>query len=142
MTNWIYPFLNQQRVARLATVDEHNRPHVVPIVFAYRGERLYTPIDAKPKQVGAHRLRRVRNIQANPQVTVLVDHYEEDWRRLAWVQLRGAAALVESGQEQATGVSLLEAKYPQYAQMPLAGRPIIVVRIEDVASWRVDGGGA
>ncbi|MFW6184344.1 MAG: pyridoxamine 5'-phosphate oxidase family protein [Chloroflexota bacterium] len=58
-------------------------------------------------------MRRARNIQANPQVTVLVDHYEEDWRRLAWVQLRGAAALVASGQEQETGISLLEAKYPQ-----------------------------
>ncbi|MFW6182788.1 MAG: TIGR03668 family PPOX class F420-dependent oxidoreductase [Chloroflexota bacterium] len=138
MKDWLHPFLHQQRVAHLAAVDEHHRPHVVPIVHAFDGERLCTPIDARPKQVGAQRLRRVRNIQANPEVTVLVDHYEEDWRRLAWVQLRGAAVLVASGQEQETGISLLEAKYPQYAEMPLAGRPIIVVTVEDVVSWRAD----
>jgi PPOX class probable F420-dependent enzyme len=128
-------------VARLATVDEHGRPHVVPIVYAFVGQRLFTPIDAKPKRAGPHQLKRVRNIQANPYVAVIVDYYEEDWRKLAWVQLRGQAVLAESGQEYATGVALLEARYPQYATMPLARQPIIVVRVEHITGWQAMGAG-
>ena len=139
MEKWTRVFLEKQRVARLATVDRQNRPHIVPIVYAFDGERLYTPIDNKPKRVNAHQLRRVRNIQANPQVMVLVDRYSANWRRLVWVQLRGAAKLVESGPDTMAGISFLEAKYPQYAELPLTGRPIIVVRVENVVSWRAAG---
>ena len=134
--NWERSFIEQRRVARLATVDRQDRPHLVPIVYAFDGQRLFTPIDAKPKRVGPHRLQRVRNIQANPHVAVIVDEYREDWRKLAWVQIRGLAAFVESGAQQATGVALLEAKYPQYRTMPLAERPIIVISLNHIASWR------
>ena len=138
MEKWIQTFLEQQRVGRLATVDEQNRPHAVPIVYAFDGERLYTPIDAKPKRVGLQDLQRVRNIRANPHVAVIIDHYCEDWQRLAWVMLRGPALLVESGPEQAAGARLLEAKYPQYAAMPLAGRAVIAVQVEQVTGWRAE----
>lgn len=104
----------------------------MPIVYAFDGERLFTPIDAKPKRVGPRRLQRVRNIQANPHVAVIVDQYSDDWRKLAWVQVRGRALLVESGGEYATGIALLEARYPQYAEMPLAGRPLIVIQVEAI----------
>lgn len=137
LSHWERSFIEQGRVARLATVDERGWPHVLPIVYAFDGERLFTPIDAKPKRVGPHQLRRVRNIQANPRVAVIIDEYSEDWHRLAWVQLRGRDALVESGLEQSTGVALLERKYPQYGKMPLAGRPFIIVQVDHVASWRV-----
>ncbi len=128
-------FLLAQRVARLATVDERGRPHVVPIVFAYAEERLYTPIDLKPKTVSPHRLRRVRNIAANPRVQVIVDRYDEDWTTLAYVQLRGRAELLEDGDEHRHALELLERKYEQYAHLPLQGRPVIKVVIEDVVSW-------
>lgn len=128
-------FIQSQRVARLATVDERGRPHVVPIVFACAEDRLYTPIDLKPKTVAPHRLRRVRNIAANPQVQVLLDNYDEDWAKLRYVQLRGRAELLEDGDEHRHALRLLERKYKQYAHLPLRGRPVIKVVIEGVVSW-------
>lgn len=136
LETWEQSFIDRQRVARLATVDPQGQPHLVPIVYAFDGERLFTPLDAKPKRVGPDRLQRVRNIQANPQVAVLIDEYSDDWGKLAWVQLRGLARLVEGGPEQAAGVALLEAKYVQYQTMLLAGRPVIVVTVNHITSWR------
>ncbi|MCI0396644.1 MAG: TIGR03668 family PPOX class F420-dependent oxidoreductase [Chloroflexi bacterium] len=123
-------------MARLATVDEHGRPHIIPIVYAFDGARLFTPIDNKPKRASPHQLKRVRNIQTNPHVAVIIDHYDEDWRKLAWVQLRGQATLIESGPDYVTGIALLEARYPQYATMSLAGRPLIVIKVDHTTSWR------
>lgn len=128
-------FLNEQRVARLATVDERGRPHVVPIVFVYDEGILYTPIDAKPKSVPPERLRRVRSIQANPHVQVLVDHYDEDWQRLGYIQLRGSAELIKQGAEYQHAISLLEEKYEQYKELPLEGRPVIKISVERTVTW-------
>ncbi len=128
-------FLRGQRVARLATVDASGRPHVVPIVFAYSAGRLYTPIDLKPKSAAPRRLQRVRNILANPQVQVLIDRYEEDWGRLGYVQLRGRAELIERGDEHRRALRLLEGRYPQYAELPLRGRPVIKITVERVVTW-------
>ena len=133
---WLRPFIHQHRLAHLATVDRHHHPHVIPIVYAYDGEQLYTPLDAKPKRVGVYRLRRVQNIQANPRVAIIIDHYDEDWQKLAWVQLRGQARLVESGPDHQTGITLLEAKYPQYTTMPLKQRPLIAIHITHLNGWR------
>jgi len=138
VTNWERDFISAHRVARLATVDVKGQPHVIPIVYAFDGNLLYTPLDAKPKRVGVHQLQRVRNIQANPQVAVIIDDYSEDWTNLAWVQIRGTATLVEDGAAHSTGVALLTAKYPQYHNMPLNERPIIVITVERVASWRAN----
>src|SRR5215467_7244890 len=91
--------LTRARAARLATADGSGQPHVIPIVFATDGERLYTPLDKKPKMVGSHQLKRVRNLVENPRVAVVVDHYEEDWTKLAWVLVKGTGALLESGEE-------------------------------------------
>jgi PPOX class probable F420-dependent enzyme len=136
MTDWEHTFIANHWVARLATVDSQGRPHVVPIVYAFDGRRLYTPIDEKPKRVGVYRLQRVRNIQTNPHVAVIIDDYGEDWGRLAWVQIRGTATIVEAGPEHAAGVWLLHDKYPQYQAMPLEGRPIIVITPDRITSWR------
>jgi PPOX class probable F420-dependent enzyme len=131
-------FIERQPVARLSTVDTGCRPHVIPIVFAFDGQRLFTPIDRKPKRAGVRKLRRVLNIQINPGVTVLLDEYHDDWSQLAWVQLRGQANFVESGSERDLGVSLLKAKYPQYEDQSLVGQPIIIITVEQVVSWRAD----
>jgi PPOX class probable F420-dependent enzyme len=127
--------LKEQRVARLATIGPRGRPHVVPVVFAYAAGRIYTPLDLKPKSVPPERLQRVRNILANPHVQVLVDRYDEDWRRLAYVQLRGRADLIAAGAEYRRAIGLLERKYPQYAALPLRGRPVIRVVVERAVSW-------
>jgi PPOX class probable F420-dependent enzyme len=117
-----------QRVARLATVDAAGRPHVVPICFVLEGDLLFTAVDEKPKRT--RRLKRLANIEANPQVEVLIDHYEEDWSRLWWVRLRGVARIVEDHR----AVELLAAKYPQYREQLPAG-PVIAVTIEERCEW-------
>ena len=134
MKNWEKNFITTHRVARLATVDAQGQPHVVPIVYAFDGDKLYTPIDKKPKRVEASRLQRVRNISVNPHVAVIVDDYAENWGQLAWVQVRGTAKVIVEGPKQAAGVGLLQAKYPQYAAMSLQKRPIIVITPSRIVS--------
>jgi len=136
MTDWEYKFIREQRVARLATVDANGQPSVIPIVYAFDGATLFTPLDAKPKRVAADQLQRVRNINANPSVAVIIDSYSEDWRRLAWVHVRGRARIITDGDEYAAGITLLGEKYPQYEHMPLAGRPLIVIEPTGIRSWR------
>ena len=122
------PDLDGARVARLATVDPRGRPHVVPISFALDGDTLYTAVDEKPKRT--RELQRLRNIRANPQVEVLIDHYEEDWSGLWWVRLRGTARIVDDRR----AMELLAAKYPQYRERIPAG-PVIAVSIEERIEW-------
>ena len=131
-------FIESQRVARLATVDERARPHVVPICFALLGDTLWTPIDEKPKSGDYTRLRRLRNIAANPAVQVLFDAYDDDdWSRLRYVQVRGHARVVAPGDAvHASAVAALRARYAQYAAMSLKTRPVIAVAIERVIGWR------
>jgi PPOX class probable F420-dependent enzyme len=117
------------RVARLATVSSDGRPHVVPICFAIDGDTLYSAIDSKPKST--RRLRRLANIEANPAVEILIDHWDEDWSRLWWVRLSGRARIVE---QEARGLELLQAKYPQYLADQPAG-PFIVVSVESRREW-------
>ena len=136
MTDWERAFISERRVARLATVDASGQPAVIPIVYAFDGATLFTPLDAKQKRVAADRLQRVRNINANPRVAIIIDSYSEDWRQLAWVHIRGQARVIASGPDYTVGIMLLEAKYPQYARMPLAGRPLIVIEPASIRSWR------
>jgi PPOX class probable F420-dependent enzyme len=133
---WERSFIDRQRVARLSTVDAKGWPHIVPIVFVFDGRRLFTPIDNKPKRVKPGQLQRVRDIQGNPQVAVLFDEYDEDWHKLAWVQIRGMAVFLESGPDRETGIALLEARYPQYSTLPLAESPVIVITVQDLVSWK------
>lgn len=127
-------FIAGQPVARLATADAQGAPHVVPICFVVLGDTLYLTIDHKPKQ-DPRRLKRLRNIAENDEVAVVVDHYEDDWSRLAWVLLRGRAEILESGAEHGAAQAALAARYPQYRDMALDGLPVIAVRIARVARW-------
>jgi PPOX class probable F420-dependent enzyme len=120
------------RVARLATTDPDGRPHLVPIVFAVDGGTLYSAVDEKPKR--SRRLRRIENARARPDVTILVDHYAEDWTRLWWIRLRGRARVLEEGTERDRALALLREKYPQYALEPPAG-PVLAVDVTDVREW-------
>lgn len=120
------------RVARLATLDPDGRPQLVPIVFALAGETLYTAVDHKPKRGGE--LRRIRNARERPDVTVLVDHYEEDWRELWWVRLRGRARVLDGGPEAERALDLLVAKYGQYATRRPAP-PVLAVDVVDARLW-------
>ncbi len=131
-------FIDSQRIARLATVDEFCHPHVVPICFALIEDTLYSAIDEKPKAADYTRLRRLQNIAQNPRVQVLFDVYsDEDWQLLHFVQLHGAARIVTPDDAMhASAVAALRARYRQYKSMSLETRPIIAVDIERVVEWR------
>jgi PPOX class probable F420-dependent enzyme len=126
-------FLERQRVARLATVDARGRPHVLPVCYAFTGGALYTPVDEKPKRSGE--LQRVKNILTEPHVCLVVDHYEEEWSRLAWLQVRGIASLVADDAERQRALVALRARYPQYVAMDLEVRPLIRITPERVVGW-------
>ena len=129
-------FIAGARVGRLATADRTGQPLVVPICYAWDGEALVTAIDAKPKRAGD--LKRVRNIRENPKVSVVIDHYDEDWRRLRWVIIQGLAELITAGRDLAAGVDLLLSKYPQYRDLELSCERGTVIRIKPgkVLQWR------
>jgi PPOX class probable F420-dependent enzyme len=128
--------LTAARVARLATTDPDGRPHLVPIVFAVDGDTLYSAVDHKPKR--SRTLRRIENARARPDVTVLVDHYEEDWRLLWWIRVRGRARVLDDGEEREQALSLLAEKYEQYRSQPPDG-PVLAVDITEVRDWRAAG---
>ena len=122
-------------VARLATIDPDGRPHLVPIVFALADETLYTAVDSKPKR--SRRLRRIENARERPDVTVLIDEYEDDWSRLWWVRLRGSARVLEAGEEAERALELLRGKYVQYRQSP-PGLPVLAIDVEEWRGWEAD----
>ena len=103
-------------MGHLATADANGRPHVIPVCFAYDGQHIYSVLDAKPKRGALTGLRRVRNILANPQVSLVIDHYDEDWTRLWYLLVQGRAELVEDGPEPPAAIALLREKYPQYRE--------------------------
>jgi PPOX class probable F420-dependent enzyme len=130
--------LKEARVARLATLDGTNRPHVVPVCFAYDGKLFYTAIDQKPKRVPRQRLARLQNIRAVPRVALLIDEYDEDWTQLWYILVRGKAKLIpDSAQkERAWAIRKLRAKYSQYTRRMLADdAPIIRITPERTTAW-------
>jgi PPOX class probable F420-dependent enzyme len=121
------------QVAVLATVDADSVPHVVPVVFALSGGVVYTAVDAKRKTT--RRLRRLANIAANPRVTMLVDHYDDDWSQLWWVRADGLAEVHDSGEQMAIGYAVLRRKYLQYERIALDG-PVVTVDVQRWSSWQ------
>jgi coenzyme F420-0:L-glutamate ligase / coenzyme F420-1:gamma-L-glutamate ligase len=131
----VQTFVQAHRVARLATVDAAGYPLVLPICYVLEAATLYSAMDAKPKRVPVHRLKRLRNIQENPHVAVVIDDYSEDWTQLAYVILHGAAAILTAGPAFERAVVALRAKYPQYCHMPIEENPMIAVQLTRVVSW-------
>ena len=129
--------LERSRIAHLATAGRDAKPHVVPLCYAFDGERLYFVVDEKPKQAGKT-LKRLRNIADNPEVALVVDVYDEDWRRLEYLLIRAGASVVEDGPEWTRAVELLRARYPQYQAMRLEPGRNPVVRIVPASAhhWR------
>ena len=124
------------RVARLATVRPDGRPHVVPVTFATAGpDLLVTAVDHKPKRTPD--LQRLRNVEANPEVSLLVDHYDEDWTALWWVRIDATARVVRDEPERSTLVAALVQKYAAYAGRAPEG-PVIAMALHGVVSWNLD----
>jgi PPOX class probable F420-dependent enzyme len=124
--------VRKAQVGRLATIDAAGRPHLVPVCFALEGDTLYSAVDEKPKR--SRRLKRLANIRRDPHVSVIVDHYEEDWSRLWWVRMDGKASVLDEGTEFERALALLRGKYEQYRAEPPTG-PVIAVQIERWKGW-------
>jgi PPOX class probable F420-dependent enzyme len=132
-------FLGSARRAVLATIAPDGHPRLVPICFVVIGDPpiLYTPIDDKPKlSSDPFALARVRDIQVDPRVTVLVDRWHEEWTRLAWLRAEGRATLLDPGlAEHAAAVAALRARYLQYEAHRLEERPVIRIELERMVGW-------
>ena len=127
--------IRSARVAHLATADKNGCPHVVPICFVFDGNYFYSPIDEKPKRTAPEKLKRVKNIRENAQVALVIDHYEEDWRKLAYMLVSGNARVLLSGASHRKAVTLLRRKYSQYRKMRIDRLPIILIRPTRITSW-------
>jgi PPOX class probable F420-dependent enzyme len=121
-------------VARLATVRADGAPHIVPVCFALDlDERTAVSIvDGKPKR--SDRLQRLDNVRAQPRVSLLVDHYDDDWAQLWWVRVDGIAEVCEQGSEHGRAVGLLTAKYPQYREHLPTGA-VLRIALERWTGW-------
>jgi PPOX class probable F420-dependent enzyme len=123
-------------VARLATVDETGRPHLVPVTFDVDGDTVAFAIDHKPKRTT--NLRRLRNISANDRVCLLVDHYDDDWSQLWWVRADGRARIVEEGGARERALTRLAERYSQYRDRPPQG-PVVLIAVESWTGWFYTG---
>jgi PPOX class probable F420-dependent enzyme len=126
-------FVRTARVAHLATADAGGQPLVIPICFAFEGKEFFSPIDEKPKRT--NNLKRLRNISENPKVCLIIDRYDENWQRLAYVLVRGSAEILLRGERHRRGVQLLRRKYAQYERMAIDERPMIVITPKQYRSW-------
>lgn len=135
-------FLDAHRVGHLATTGPDGMPHVMPVCYALDDAALYFVADAKPKRRPAREMARLRNVRANGRAALVVDDWDEDWTRLAWVLVRGHAAIVDDAAAHAAALVLLRARYPQYRAMALddpVAHPVVRIVPTRVRIWRASG---
>ena len=135
--------LNNSKIARLATVDpENNQPYVVPVVFVFNGTNIFIPIDDKPKKIiNSNELKRVKNIQKNPNISFLIDTYDDnDWNNLSYLMIQGKARIVNVVNDTDTlkkAHFLLSEKYSQYKKRVVEmGDTCIVIDIQKTICWK------
>ncbi len=130
-------FIAGAPVGHLATADTSGNPHNIPLCFCFDGARFHFIIDRKPKRRMGLALKRMRNIAENPRVALVIDHYEADWTRLAYVMVGGRARIVDDRAEYALALAALRDKYPQYRTMELNenDNPIVRIDPEQVHAW-------
>jgi PPOX class probable F420-dependent enzyme len=131
----IRTFIRAARVAHLGTADSGGQPLVIPICFVFDGNHIYSPIDEKPKKISPQKLKRLRNIAENPKVSLIIDRYDEDWQRLAYVLITGRGKILLRGTRHRRAVLLLRKKYPQYERMTINERPMIVITPLRMRNW-------
>ena len=132
LPEWARGLLVAERVARLAYVDEEDRPRVLPVTFAVAGDAVWSAIDQKPKRTPEP--ARVRHLRRRADAALVVDLYDDDWTRLAWFQLLGRVEVVplESSPD---ALAALAAKYEQYASQTPPG-PLLKLSVERTLHWR------
>src|SRR5262245_37301452 len=137
-------FIARARVGHLGTADASGQPLVVPICYAWDGANLYSAVDAKPKIERVERLKRIRNIRENAKVSVVIDHYDEEWSRLRYVIIQGQARVLTGGDDFSRDAYRLLDKYPQYRAMRLDREAGLMIKVEPakVTEWRYRPGSA
>lgn len=130
---WQLDLVDSCPSATLATINRTGTPSLVPVCYAYFEGRFTVAIDEKPKS--GRPLARLRNIDADPRVTLLIDHYDDDWTRLAWLRIEGTAVAISAVRWPAA-VTALRARYPQYRKMAIERQPLIVITPGRAVSWR------
>ncbi len=134
LPKWARALLEGSRVARLGVVDDEGAPRVLPVTYALSGSAIVTAIDHKPKHVPADRLARLRWLRARPRAAITVDHYDDDWSKLEWVQAIGPVAIID-----ATGapdaIAALTERYSAYRDRSPAG-PVLSLVPDRVLWWR------
>jgi PPOX class probable F420-dependent enzyme len=133
LPSWARSLIESTRVAHLGLTDDGGRPRVLPVTFAVAASNLVTAIDHKRKQVPPDRLARIRWLQGNPQAALTIDHYEEDWSRLAWVQALGTIQILEANNAP-EAIEALTQRYEQYQSTPPTG-PILQLTPERLIWW-------
>ena len=129
--------MHTQRVSRLATADADGNPHVIPVCYAFDGTRFFIPLDEKPKRVASSQLRRVRNIEARPEVALVIDQYNDDWSHLGYILIHGHAELIppEDTSIHPQALTLLRERYVQYRTMALEKYPLIDITPTQIIAW-------
>lgn len=129
-------FIHRQRVACLATSDAAGHPTAVPVCYAYDGEHFFIALDEKPKSVDAHRLKRVRNIEARGEASLLIDQYSDDWSQLGYILIYGQAEILSPDHPRhAHALALVRERYAQYRAMHLETLPVIAITPQRISSW-------
>jgi len=137
ITPTVEDFIARARIARLATIDSEFKPNLVPVVFVFDGNHFFIPVDEKRKTAKPAKLKRIRNIQDNPNVALLFDEYSEDWTKLAFVMIKGKASIVnkiEGNIQVRQAYKKLMTKYTQYQKVGV-GEMCIIIKPEKVSSW-------
>jgi len=125
------------KVARLATVDQKSQPYVVPVVFVFHENSFFIPLDEKVKSVNPRKLKRVKNIEKNPNVTLLIDKYQNDWKKLFFLMIHGKATVIDRKNSKLMDKihKLLISKYPQYKKIGV-GNSCITIKPTKVTFWK------
>jgi PPOX class probable F420-dependent enzyme len=129
LPGWAAELLSSARVARLGLLDERDLPRVLPVTFAVFEGAVWSAIDRKPKRPGEP--ARVRRLRRRPDAALLVDRYDDDWSRLAWLELRGPVTVHPLG----PAVEALATRYDQYRDEPPQG-PLLRLEVRDAVWWR------
>jgi PPOX class probable F420-dependent enzyme len=129
LPGWAAELLSSARVARLGLLDERDLPRVLPVTFAVFEGAVWSAIDRKPKRPGEP--ARVRRLRRRPDAALLVDRYDDDWSRLAWLELRGPVTIHPLG----PAVEALATRYDQYRDEPPQG-PLLRLEVRDAVWWR------
>ena len=134
LPEWARELLDASRVARMGFVDDDGAPRVLPVTFTVAGETIFSAVDQKRKRVAGERLARVQWLRSRPRAALTVDHYDEDWSRLAWVQALGSVRILRAD-DSPEGLDALRDRYRQYADESPAG-PLLALTPERLLWWQ------